>query len=199
MPSVAEASPTDPWLDRWLPLVIERAGGGPILELGCGSGRDTGTLAGAGLRVVGLELNAAAVASARERVPSAQFHCQDIRAPFPLPDGTSGVVLASLCLHYFDWPETTALAERIRRQLRPGGVLLCRLNSTLDVHHGAIAGWSGEDPFYLVDGIPKRFFDRAAVDRLFASGWRPISVEHHVVERYAQPKALWEAVLERLD
>lgn len=49
-------SPTDPWLERWLPLVAGRAGGQQILELGCGSGRDTETLAGAGLAVVGIEV-----------------------------------------------------------------------------------------------------------------------------------------------
>jgi hypothetical protein len=50
---------------------------------------------------------------------------------------------------------------------------------------------------YLVDGIPKRFFDRAAIDRLFASDWRAVSVDEQVVERYQQPKVLWEVILER--
>lgn len=193
-------SPTDPWLERWLPLVKRHAGAQPILELGCGSGRDTETLAAAGLRVVGIDLSAEAIEEARARVPSARLHCQDIRAPFPEPAGTVGVVVASLSLHYFDWPDTLALVERIRQQLRPGGVLLCRLNSTHDHHHGASRDPDpGADNFYLVDGIPKRFFDRSAIDRLFADGWRSLSVEAHVVERYAQSKALWEVILERED
>ena len=192
-------SPTDPWLERWLPLVAERTGGQPILELGCGSGRDTETLAAAGLAVVGIDLSDEAIEAARARAPSAQFHCQDIREPFPLPAGNTGVVIASLCLHYFDWPETVALAQRIRQQLRPGGVLLCRLNSTHDFHHGARRDPEPADHFYLVDGVPKRFFDRAAIDRLFATGWRMLGVEEQVVERYAQSKALWELVLERQD
>jgi hypothetical protein len=58
---------------------------------------------------------------------------------------------------------------------------------------------AGADNFYLVDGIPKRFFDRAAVDRLFGSGWRVISVAEQVVARYREPKALWEVILERHD
>ena len=193
-------SPTDPWLDRWLPLVVERAAGQPILELGCGSGRDTEVLAAAGLRVVGLDLSAEAIEEARARVPTAQFHGRDIRAPFPRTAGTLGVVVASLSLHYFDWPETMALVERIHQQLRPGGLLLCRLNSTHDFHHGARRDVeAGADNFYLVDGIPKRFFDRAAVDRLFGSGWRVISVAEQVVARYREPKALWEVILERHD
>jgi 2-polyprenyl-3-methyl-5-hydroxy-6-metoxy-1,4-benzoquinol methylase len=47
---------SDPWLERWLPLIGERAANLPILELGCGGGRDTEVLAAAGRRVVGVDL-----------------------------------------------------------------------------------------------------------------------------------------------
>src|SRR5262249_51119518 len=120
----------DRWLERWLPLIGERAAGVPILELGCGGGRDSGDLAAAGHRVVGIDRSEMAIARARARVPSAEFHCQDIRAPWPVE--RAGVALASLSLHYFPWDETAALVERIRRILQPRGLLLCRLNSTND-------------------------------------------------------------------
>jgi len=190
---------TDPWLDRWLGLVAERAGAAPVLELGCGTGPDSAVLVNAGRRVVGIELSSESVAQAQARVPhGAEFHCSDFRAPFPVADGSIGVVLASLSLHYFAWDETLALARRIHRVLRPGGVLLCRLNSVNDFHHGASgAPPKGEDSFYLVDGMPKRFFDREAVERLFAGDWRMLHLEELTVERYQQPKVLWEALLER--
>jgi SAM-dependent methyltransferase len=195
----APRAATDPWLDRWLGLVAERAGTAPVLELGCGTGRDTAVLVQAGLRVVGIELSTESVAAAQARVPhGAEFHCRDFREPFPMADGSAGVVLASLSLHYFEWDETLALAGRIRRVLRPGGVLLCRLNSVNDFAHGASGPPpEGEDSFYLVDGMPKRFFDRVMVERLFTGGWRMRHLEELTVERYAQPKVLWEAVLER--
>jgi len=195
---------TDPWLARWLALITERAGRVPVLELGCGTGPDSAVLVSAGLRVVGIELSTESVATARMRVPQgAEFHCGDFRdAPFPLPagdaEGSVGVVLASLSLHYFAWDETLQLARRIHHVLRPGGVLLCRLNSVNDLHHGASGPPpEGEDSFYPVDGVPKRFFDRAAVERLFADGWRMLHLEERTVHRYEQPKVLWEAVLER--
>jgi len=191
-------SPTtnDPWLARWLKLIGERAGRLPVLELGCGGGRDTEVLAAAGHRVIAVDLSPESVAKARTRVPQAEVHCQDIRAP--LPADAAGVVVASLSLHYFSWPETEALVGRIRRVLSPAGVLLCRLNSTNDHHFGASGHPRIDENFYLVDGAPKRFFDRAAVDRLFSSGWRMLSAEERTIDRYDLPKAAWEVVLEKI-
>jgi hypothetical protein len=126
-------------------------------------------------------------------VLSAVFHCQDIREPWPV----EGAVLASLSLHYFPWDATVALVERIRLTLQPDELLLCRLNSTNDHRHGASGHPAIAEYFYLVDGKPKRFFDRASVDRLFASGWRALATKERVIARYDHPKSVWEVILER--
>jgi len=107
------------------------------------------------------------------------------------------VVVASLSLHYFPWPETVALAARIRDVLVEKGLLLCRLNSTNDHHFGASGHPRIEPDYYLVDGEPKRFFGRAAVAALFANGWQTLQAEERTVDRYEKPKVLWEVVLER--
>lgn len=168
-----------------------------MLELGCGRGADTATLGGVGLEVVALELDAQAAEQARRSAPSATVLCRDIRDPWPVARDGYGLVVASLSLHYFPWLETAALVARIHGALRPDGLLLCRLNSTEDHHFGASGHPAIEDGYHLVEGEPKRFFDAAAVDRLFANGWRPIAREHYVTDKYPMPKALWEVVLER--
>ena len=56
-----------------------------------------------------------------------------------------------------------------------------------------------DDDYYLVDGEPKRFFDRAAATRLFARGWRTLSLEEGVIDRYDHPKWVWETILEKVD
>lgn len=185
----------DPWLDRWLPLAAGRSAGRRILEIGCGAGRDTATLAAAGLKVVGIDASQPAIAKARRRVPGAAFHCQDLRAPFPVGKAECGAVVASLSLHYFAWAQTRAIVRRIRAVLAPGGVLLCRLNSTNDHYHGASGHARIAPNYYRVDGEPKRFFDRAAVLRLFGNGWQFVSLQELVIHRYEQPKVVWEAVL----
>jgi SAM-dependent methyltransferase len=188
---------SDPWLDAWLPLVAERVGTGVVLELGCGPGADTAALARAGHRVVALDLSRLWLTVARIRVPSCEFHRRDIRAAFPVLPGTVNVVVASLSLHYFPWEETVRLVERIRGVLGPAGLLLCRVNSTRDENFGASGHPAIEDNYYRVDGAPKRFFDKAAVERLFAQGWRIRHLEEKVVHRYVRPKSLWEAILDK--
>jgi SAM-dependent methyltransferase len=187
----------DPWLEPWLPRIAERVGTRPILELGCGAGVDTATLAAAGHRVVAVDISFDSVAKARVRAPSGEFYCQDLRAPFPPSASRVNVVVASLSLHYFPWGETLALVRKIFDVLPPAGLLLCRLNSTNDHHYGASGHPEIEPNYYLVDGQPKRFFSKTAVQALFATGWRVLRLEERVVHRYAKPKSVWEVVLEK--
>jgi SAM-dependent methyltransferase/predicted kinase len=190
---------TDPWLDAWLPRIRERtAANAIVLELGCGSGRDSVVLAAAGCRVIGVDRSASAIEAARVCVPSGEFHVQDVREPFPPRAIGASVVVASLSLHYFAWEVTVALVRRIHHALPPGGVLLCRVNSINDRHHGASGHMAIEDDYYLVNGVPKRFFSEAAVDRLFAAGWHLLYREERCIHRYEQPKWVWEVVAECL-
>lgn len=195
MSAKRERADGDPWLDRWLPLAAGRSAGRRVLEIGCGAGRDSATLAGAGLDVVGIDASQPAIAKARRRVPGATFHRQDLRAPFPVRKAECGVIVASLSLHYFPWADTRAIVRRIRAALAPGGVLLCRLNSIHDHHYGASGHPRIARNFYRVNGEPKRFFDRAAVLSLFDAGWQFVSLEEQVIHRYEKPKVVWEAVL----
>ncbi len=189
----------DPWLQRWLPLVIEHAQHHPVLEIGCGTGDDTATLVAAGLAVHAFDLSETSVALARLRAPKATVACRDTRDPFPLAARSAGAVVASLSLHYFPWQQTVALVERVRQTLRPGGVFLCRLNSTEDRNFGASGHPLIEANYYMVDGQPKRFFDAQAIDALFAAGWQVRSKEHMATRKYIQKKALWEVVAQRGD
>nr|MBP7646618.1 class I SAM-dependent methyltransferase [Comamonas sp.] len=170
-----------------------------VLEIGCGMGDDTVTLVAADLAVTAFDKALAGVAATRLRAPAAAVECRDIRDPFPMAEGSAGCVVASLTLHYFPWAQTLDLVDRVRRTLQPGGIFLCRLNSTHDKHFGACGHAVIEPNYYLVDGQPKRFFDEASVDQLFARGWQVLSKEHRVTTKYIHKKALWEVVLRRSD
>ncbi len=186
----------DPWLENWLDLVAGRAADDPILELGCGDGRDTEVFVAAGHRVVALDISPSQIDAARWRAPAAEFFCQDVRDPFPSAAAGARVVVASLSLHYFPWHETVALFDRIHTLLLPAGLLLCRLNSTNDVHHWPDDPQQIEKDSYLVSTRTKRFFDRTAVEALVAEGWRTLETREQVIDRYGRPKAVWEIVAE---
>ena len=186
----------DPWLSKWLPVIAERAKPDSVLEIGCGTGDDTETLVSAGLSVIAFDLSQQAVAKARARAPAAAIFCQSVLDPFPV-SGRIGAIVASLSLHYFPWAQTKALVARLHETLRPKGILVSRLNSTEDRNFGASGHPRIEENYYLVDSKPKRFFDRAAVEALFGSGWTKLSVEHAYTGKYEKPKALWEVVVEK--
>lgn len=187
---------TDPWLERWIPRLRRAAGAEPVLEIGCGPGADTQTLLQHGLPVVAFDLSPEAVAKARLAAPAATLSVQSLLDPWPLEGAGVGVVLASLSLHYFRWAQTVEVVARLHRTLRPGGLLLARFNATDDIHHGATGHPLIEPGYFDVQGQPKRFFSEADLRALFGTGWRITSLEHHVIHRYAQPKAVWELLAE---
>jgi SAM-dependent methyltransferase len=182
----------DPWLDRWLPLLAKVSAGAPVLEIGCGSGADTAELLRGGFEVVAFDLSPEAVAAARQVAPAARITVQSVEAPFPLEGTGIGAVIASLSLHYFSWSQTLRLLARIRATLKPGGLLLCRLNSTEDRNYGSVGNPEIEPGLYLVGGNPKRFFSDSDISALFSTGWRVVSREQTSSQKYGPTKYMWE-------
>lgn len=190
------ANPLDDWLEPWLPELRAAAGTRSVLELGCDTGRDTRWLVDHGFPVVATDIAADALAACATRVPEASYIRHDLAAAMPFGDACFGAVIASLCLHYFDWPTTVAAVAEIRRCLVPGGLLLCRVNSVRDHLHGAGQGEEIEPGFYRQQAryaTSKRFFGPADLDRLFpAAQWRQLDRREVTIHRYAQPKVAWE-------
>ncbi len=182
----------DNWLAHWMPDIVSRADEEEIIELGCGDGRDTGTLQAAGVKVIGVDKDAIAISTAAHKYPRCTFHVADLRDAFPIRHQSVPVIIASLCLHYFSLDETADLIAQIHAQCAVGGLLLCRLNSTADVNYGAGGVRQIEENYYQIGNETKRFFDEATVDWLFSNGWLVAHRQHMRINRYEQPKAVWE-------
>jgi len=188
----------DLWLAKWTGMITDQTPVSAILELGCGTGRDTRYLAEQGFTdITATDLSREALAECATKVPSAHLICHDLREPLPFSDNRFNVVIASLCLHYFAWDTTEDILRGIHRCLVPGGFLLCRLNSTRDVHYGAEGHQEIARHYYEVNGKPKRFFDRQDIDALFGTGWIRLSTVEMSIDRYEMPKVVWEVVVRK--
>jgi SAM-dependent methyltransferase len=103
---------------------------GPLLELGCGTGRLLVPLARAGVRATGVDRSAPMLAYARTRAGRLPRHKRpalargDIRA-LPFPQASFGVVLApyGMLQSLLDDNDLDAALLEAARVLRPGGLL----------------------------------------------------------------------------
>ena len=106
-----------------------RVAGRDVLELGCGTGKNTVWLAEQARHVVAMDFSAGMLDVARRRVraPTVRFVEHDVRAAWPVDAGSTDVVVGNLVLeHVRDLAPVYAEAVRV---LRPGGQLfLCELH-----------------------------------------------------------------------
>jgi len=119
-------------LPMWQALTQDAAG--PILEIGCGSGRLLVPLAGAGHRLTGLDLAEVALNTARAKLEAAGLTGQvslvqaDMR-DFDLPQQDFAVALVALntFMHCHSIEEQLATLRTIHKHLAPAGRLIIDL------------------------------------------------------------------------
>ena len=182
----------DPWLEKWLDLIQKKSAGGRVLELGCGSGRDTADLLAAGCNVTAMDISRENLMECAMVAPKADILQMDLGKPLPFANHSASIIIASLSLHYFSWAVTMQIASEIRRCIKADGLLLTRLNSLNDCHHGSTSTLEIEPNFYNVGTGTKRFFDETSV-RLFLQDWDIQFLEENIIDRYRKPKYIWEA------
>ncbi|CAG1008586.1 hypothetical protein ANAEL_03691 [Anaerolineales bacterium] len=184
---------SDPWLEKWMDLLREKSAGGILLELGCGSGWDTAELVSAGVNVIAADIARNKLPECAQAAPGAGILQLNLADPLPFSNHSMAVIIASLSLHYFSWENTMLIEAELRRCIQSGGILLARFNSTHDFHHGAASTEEIEPGFYQVGARAKRFFDKGSVKK-FLHSWEIQFLEENVIQRYRNPKHVWEAM-----
>lgn len=100
-----------------------------VLELGCGTGKNTIWLAERARSVIGVDFSTGMLERARRRVLHAnvRFIEHDVRAPWPIPDASVDVVVENLVLEHV--ADLSPIYSEAWRTLRPGGRLwFCELH-----------------------------------------------------------------------
>lgn len=115
---------------RWYrKLANKRAGDGPILELGAGTGRITKPLAKDGHRVIALDRAPKMLERLREGVEDEPWAERIEPLPgemtnIPCPDASATVVISpfNAMMHLYTWEELLRTFREVARVLKPGGV-----------------------------------------------------------------------------
>jgi ubiquinone/menaquinone biosynthesis C-methylase UbiE len=125
---------SDPNATRDLDAVVVREAplriaGNRVLELGCGTGKNSEYLAASARELIALDFSAGMLAIARERVtaPNVRFVEHDIRSPWPVKTIAMDVVVGNLVLEHVELLQP--IYAEAARVLRSGGQLfLCELH-----------------------------------------------------------------------
>jgi SAM-dependent methyltransferase len=155
--------PVDNWLDKYLGFLSENA---TILELGCGLGATTKYLYDKSFNIIATDISDTALEFTKSIVDNKIKTVQmDLQTTFPFEDNSFEVIVADLCLHYFDELTTTRIMHEIKRVLIPNGTLIARVNSKQNLSFGK--GKKLGDSYYHVDGFNKRFFNKTDAQKFF--------------------------------
>jgi len=183
----------DDYVDWLSPYLVDIPLGDPIIELGCGFGYLSGLLFAKGYNVLATDISPVALDALAKRVSGIRTRLVDIQAPLPFCDDSFRVVIADLCLHYFERQTTYSILEEVARILRPDGILCARVNSMQDYNYGAGVGRRIEQGFFEQDGHFKRYFDKLMVKDIFCM-WAIVSLANYDIFQYDQPKNVFEII-----
>lgn len=182
---------------HWLNQLPCDLSAGRWLELGSGDALDTVELAKEAASIICSDLIRDRWQHCAANFPDIPFVQLDHQVGLPFRPAVFDGVLAGLSLHYFCRADSFGVLREIRRVLKPGGVLIARVNSSLDIRHGAGVGEQIEPGYYHAAGSSharfKRFFTEADVRDLLQQ-WE---LQHLVESRfdyYGNEKVAWEFV-----
>lgn len=106
-----------------------RVAGSDVLELGCGTGKNTTWLAEQARQVLAIDFSAGMLAVARQhvRAPNVAFVEHDVRLLWPVDAAAVDLVIGNLVLEHIE--DLAPIYAEAARVLRPGGQLfLCELH-----------------------------------------------------------------------
>jgi tellurite methyltransferase len=140
------------------------APGARVLDAGCGNGRNLVYLLRAGHEVLAADEHPEAVGAVRAmaarlapHLPSSNFRCEPVEA-MSFADACADMVISSAVLHFArDEAHFLAMLRGTWRTVRPGGLLFCRLASSIGLEH-RIERIEGRR-FHLPDGSDRFLVD----------------------------------------
>jgi SAM-dependent methyltransferase len=154
----------------------------PVLDAGCGNGRNAVYMAGKGCEVIAADYSDVALGLVRQRAIESgvanRVHPLNVTLGdrWPFPDGQFGLVLDSYVFcHILDRQEQEAYRDELRRVLRPCGLLYSAVFSTDDAYYRELAGGRAESGTVVLDpsnGVRKYLYSEREFQEFFAVNLR---------------------------
>jgi SAM-dependent methyltransferase len=135
-----------------------------VLDAACGGGRNLVYLLKSGFDVFATDADAAAIDSVRQlaaqlapHLPAQNFRVEPVER-MTFGDNFADVVLSSAVLHFArDAAQFDAMVREMWRVLKPGGMLFCRLASSIGMEDRVVPLGGGR--FLLPDGSERYLVD----------------------------------------
>ncbi|OIO52481.1 hypothetical protein COY93_02265 [Candidatus Uhrbacteria bacterium CG_4_10_14_0_8_um_filter_58_22] len=147
---------------------------GRLVDLGCGSGRDVVVFRSRGIEVLGVDLSAEEIATARSGYPNCQFEVGDAEQ-LNFDDCSIGALFMINVVHYLD--KHRALEEACR-VLKPGGFFLIHFNTMIADQDGRVDYAQDESEILKLT----RNFEVVRKNSLVRVDSRPIVHTHAILE-----------------
>lgn len=183
----------DDWLNKYTKLFRKDF---KFVELGCGRAYCSNYLISEGFSdVIATDFSSEVLKMVQEENKDLQTMLFDMTGGLPFGDNSVDVVIADLCLHYFDSEMTKYIIKEISRVLKKDGYLLVRVNSTKEVQKKNNLE-KIEHNFYFEGSIYKRYFDEEDCYYYFKD-FKVYYLQESAMDRYDNPKVLWELWLRK--
>lgn len=184
----------DNWFNKYIHLLNKND---KIIELGCGRAYTSLYLLNNGFSdVTACDFSTEVINILNTEHKELNTSVFDISEKLPFKDDEINVIIADLCLHYFDSKKTKEILNEIYRVLKSGGYLIGRVNSANDKYHIPVNAKVLEKNFYYDGEIYKKFFEEDDFKELFEN-FKILSLEEKHMDRYEKPKTLWEFCIKK--
>ncbi len=185
--------PTSKFAQKAYPI-IKQNNLNKMLDLGCGSGRDSLYFADRNLDVTALDFSDSGIKKLKTNNTKQDIECinQDIR-DVNFPESTFDVVYAHLSLHYFTDSELEKIIKKLYKSLQKGGYIFIKCKSTKDYLYGK-GKKKEEDMFFYKHW--RHFFSKEYMKKKLSS-FNVVKISESEATEYGFKSSFVEAIVRK--
>ena len=184
----------DLWLDDYK-KDLDKYKNTKFLDLGCGNGADTLYLIERGYKVISVDYSKEAVNNINMNIEGGEGKILDMNEKFTFEDNSFYIIVADICLHYFNEEKTYHIMKEIKRILNKNGILIARVSSINDKYYGAGSGYEIEKRYYDHGSYAQRYFNEEDLNKFFGIIGKFTFLEKPMTRNegyYSMPKYLYQ-------